>query len=129
MDENTRRKLEALQPKSKAARLREWMPVIEQKLAEGVQVAQIAQALTDEGLVLSAATLSNYVYRYRKKKAGRPAAQGRQPQADAAPAAPQPPAGEAVSFEDALDTRKRDQIAESYLNRRKPIFGTKGSGQ
>lgn len=90
MNENTRSKLEALQPKSKAARLRGLMPVIERKLAEGVGAAQIAEALTQEGLSLTPEMLRNYVYRYRKKGAGR---------VEGAQAGPQQPAPEASPAE------------------------------
>lgn len=98
MDESTRSKLEALQPKSKAARLRGLMPVIERKLAEGVGAAQIAEALTQEGLSLTPEMLRNYVYRYRyrKKETERMegAQAGPQPAPEASPAEQQAASGE-----------------------------------
>jgi hypothetical protein len=63
-------------PTTKAAQLREVMPQIEKKLAAGVQLGTIHQALTDAGFELTFQTLKTYLYRYRKhraKSAGRQA--------------------------------------------------------
>lgn len=60
--------LMAIEPKSKAAKVREVMPVIEQRIAAGVRIADILKALKDSGLELSEATLKSYLYRYRKKQ-------------------------------------------------------------
>jgi len=62
------------EPTTKAARLREVMPEIEKKLAVGVQLRTIHQALTGAGVDLTLQTLKTYLYRYRKTqraKAGR----------------------------------------------------------
>jgi hypothetical protein len=60
--------LAALRPKTKMARVREVMPVIEQRIAAGVRIPDILKALKDSGLELTEATLRNYLYRYRKKQ-------------------------------------------------------------
>lgn len=60
--------LTAIEPKSKAAKVREVMPVIEQRIAAGVRIADILKALKDSGLELTKATLKSYLYRYRKKQ-------------------------------------------------------------
>ncbi|SCK09217.1 hypothetical protein VAR608DRAFT_0321 [Variovorax sp. HW608] len=57
----------ALEPQTKAARLRDVLPVIEQKLAEGVRIADIARTLNDGGLELTGGTLKSYLSRYRKR--------------------------------------------------------------
>ncbi|SEB25414.1 conjugal transfer protein TraD [Variovorax sp. YR216] len=61
------RALEAIEPETKAARVREILPVIERKLAAGVRLAVILKALNDAGLELSEATLRSYLYQHRKK--------------------------------------------------------------
>ncbi len=72
---NLIRTLTALEPKTKAARVREVMPVIEQKIAAGVRITDILQALNRGSIDLTAATLKSYLYRYRHKQdpATRPA--------------------------------------------------------
>lgn len=72
--------LTGLQPKTKAARLREVMPVIEERIRAGVRLADILQALNANGLELNEATLKSYLYRYRKgRKAVTPPAAAAQP--------------------------------------------------
>lgn len=70
-------------PKTKAARVRLVLPVIQQKIAEGVRIADILAALQDAGIAISQATLKSYLYRHRKKQAAQVAP----------PAAPRWPAG------------------------------------
>ncbi len=60
--------LTALEPKTKAAKVREVMPVIEQRISAGVRIVDILKVLKDSGLELSEATLKSYLYRYRKKQ-------------------------------------------------------------
>lgn len=55
-------------PTTKAAQLRDVIPDIESRLAAGVQLAAIHQALTHAGLALTLQTLKTYLYRYRKKQ-------------------------------------------------------------
>lgn len=61
--------LEAIEPRSKAARVREVMPVIERKLAAGVLLADILAVLKTAGLEMSPATLRSYLYQFRKARA------------------------------------------------------------
>lgn len=63
------------QPTTKAARLRDVMPEIEKKLAVGVQLRTIHQALTGAGFDLTLQTLKTYLYRYRKQLRAKPAGQ------------------------------------------------------
>lgn len=60
--------LTALEPKTKVARVREVMPVIEERIAAGVRIADIAKTLQDSGIDLTEATLKSYLYQHRKKK-------------------------------------------------------------
>lgn len=59
--------LTAIEPKTKAAKVREVMPVIEQRIAAGVRIADILKTLKDSGIDLTEATLKSYLYRYRRK--------------------------------------------------------------
>lgn len=56
-----------MEPKTKASRVREVLPAIEQKLAEGVRIADILRTLSDGGLELTEGTLKSYLSRHRKR--------------------------------------------------------------
>ncbi|WP_231674477.1 hypothetical protein [Ralstonia pseudosolanacearum] len=60
--------LTAMEPKTKAAKVREVMPVIEQRIAAGVRIADILKTLQGRGIDLTEATLKSYLYRYRRKQ-------------------------------------------------------------
>ncbi|BBU33359.1 hypothetical protein BTHE68_70930 (plasmid) [Burkholderia sp. THE68] len=60
--------LTALEPKTKAAKVREVMPLIEQRISAGVRIADILKALREGGIDLTEATLKSYLYRYRQKQ-------------------------------------------------------------
>lgn len=101
-------------PTTKAAQLREVMPEIEMKLAAGVQLVTLHQALTNAGLDLKFQTLKTYLHRYRKKQ------QMKSVNQPAMPAGPQPadtPAPlQAASAPLATDT-PRGQISMQELDR------------
>ncbi|WP_017162192.1 hypothetical protein ACE15N_22975 (plasmid) [Xanthomonas campestris pv. passiflorae] len=127
---------------TKAAKLRRVMPEIEEKLDQGVRHEEIVAALHAGGLDVTLETFRKTLYRYRAQRAGgtmkTPPKVVRATTADGNPQvradAPtedltaDDAAGDAptsTSFDDALDRRKRDQVGESYLTRRKPIIGKK----
>lgn len=89
-------RIEALKRSTKAARLRQLMPSIEAKLAEGVRAAEIVETLRKGGLELTIATFRNYLYQYRarhpNKSTERPEGSGG-PQTAEAPASRRPEAG------------------------------------
>ena len=60
--------LEALPIATKARRLQEVWPLIEQKLMAGTSHADILRALNDSGFDLSERTYKTYVYRFRKRR-------------------------------------------------------------
>lgn len=60
--------LTALEPKTKAAKVREVMPLIEQRLSAGVRIVDVLKALRANGIDLTEATLKSYLYRYRQKQ-------------------------------------------------------------
>ncbi|KHL55230.1 hypothetical protein LN565_14935 [Xanthomonas euvesicatoria pv. euvesicatoria] len=127
---------------TKAAKLRRVMPEIEEKLDQGVRHEEIVAALHAGGLDVTLETFRKTLYRYRAQRAGgtketppkavrattadgNSLARTYAPQEDltADEAADETPTS--TSFDDALDRRKRDQVGESYLTRRKPIIGKK----
>ncbi|AKK24981.1 hypothetical protein [Pandoraea oxalativorans] len=65
--------IEQTAPTTKAAQLRDVMPEIEAKLAAGVRLGTIHQALNDAGFELTFQTLKTYLYRYRKQHRARTA--------------------------------------------------------
>lgn len=60
--------ISTLSPRSTAARLRPWLPLIEAKLATGVSIADIVVVLNANGIGLSAATFRSYLQRYRQRQ-------------------------------------------------------------
>ena len=76
-----------LKPRTKAAKLRAMMRLIETRLEEGVQHADILQWLNEEGLELTERTYQSYLYRYRRRRraAGKPRSETLPTQAAAAP--------------------------------------------
>lgn len=70
--------LAQIEPRTKAGKVRELMPVIEQRMAAGVRVSEILETLKSGGIVMTEGTLRVYLYRYRKqqKKTGDTVKQG-----------------------------------------------------
>lgn len=63
--------LQAVEPVTKAAQIRQVMPIIEQQLKAGVRRQAILDVLKAQGVEISMETLKSYLYRYRKSvKAG-----------------------------------------------------------
>lgn len=60
----------ALEPRTKAAKVRKYMPEIEQKLAEGASVRDVLTVLNAHGLELTEGTFRHYLHQYRKKQRG-----------------------------------------------------------
>ncbi|CAG9264500.1 ROK family transcriptional regulator [Paraburkholderia caribensis] len=58
--------IDEIEASTKAARLRSVLPEIEQRLTAGARIADIVQALNDNGLAITTATLKSYLYRFRK---------------------------------------------------------------
>ncbi|CCF69606.1 putative uncharacterized protein [Xanthomonas citri pv. punicae str. LMG 859] len=79
--------------------MREVMPVIEQRIAAGVRIADILKTLKDSGIDLTEATLKSYLYRYRKKHQAKTKGQQSASRTVGMPAPPQPGESESVSQE------------------------------
>ncbi|VVE59122.1 conjugal transfer protein TraD [Pandoraea sputorum] len=106
-------------PTTKAAQLREVMPQIEKKLAAGVQLGTIHQALTDAGFELTFQTLKTYLYRYRKQRRAKSAGRQAEPvdsRTAAAPASPRPEAS-VPSATDAGPPRPREPLSVQEIDR------------
>lgn len=58
--------LKAVEPETKAAQIRQVMPIIEQQLKAGVRRQAILDVLKEQGIEIGMETLKSYLYRYRK---------------------------------------------------------------
>ncbi|HHW1937432.1 TPA: hypothetical protein ACUUEN_005503 [Pseudomonas aeruginosa] len=68
--------LMAVEPETKAAKIRQVMPVIERQLKAGVTRRAILEVLKQQGIEVSMDTLKSYLYRHRKaQKEGTPSGQ------------------------------------------------------
>ena len=67
--------LMAVGPESKAAKIRQVMPLIEQQISAGVRLQVILDVLIQQGVELSMPTLKSYLQRYRKAQRQNPAKQ------------------------------------------------------
>ncbi len=56
-----------VEPETKAAQLRAYMPAIERKLATGVSSVQLHEEMSRAGFVVAFETLKTYLYQHRKK--------------------------------------------------------------
>ena len=77
--------LQAVEPETKAAQIRQVMPIIEQQLKAGVRRQAILNVLKEQGIEISMETLKSYLYRYRKSvKAGTGEAPANEPSSQSA---------------------------------------------
>jgi hypothetical protein len=60
--------LKALTPNTKAGKVRALMPLIEEKIDQGVRISEILDVLKAGGLVLSEGTFKNYLHRARRRQ-------------------------------------------------------------
>ena len=144
--EKLKQTLASVNARTMAAKLRLVMPEIELKVQQGVSHEDIVAALKEGGLEVSLEAFRKTLYRARAKHRTaelRTAAKPAIPQnADGnpsgmgeawmeEPAAPEQDANASrtVSFDDAIDPRKREALASSYLDRRPPIIGKKRNTQ
>lgn len=67
MNQIVKRAISQMEPITKAAQLRQWMPEIEERLATGVKLVAIHQTLAAIGFDLPFQTLKTYLYRYRRQ--------------------------------------------------------------
>jgi hypothetical protein len=123
-------RINALGVTSKAARLKVLMPEIDRKVSQGVKHEDIVQALAEDGLTVSLATFRTNLYRYRRQSGQDAPEQAKvknvmEPQNEFLLHQNSPPLISDGDFEAAMDHRNRDELANQYLNRRKPIMRSK----
>lgn len=100
--------LQAVEPETKAAQIRQVMPIIEQQLKAGVRRQAILNVLKEQGIEISMETLKSYLYRYRKSvKAGTAEAPASVPSLQSAAVVPERPAEKPVSI--SYDTKPESQ--------------------
>ena len=100
--------LQAVEPETKAAQIRQVMPIIEQQLKAGVRRQAILNVLKEQGIEISMETLKSYLYRHRKSvKAGTVEAPANVPNSQSAAVVPEATAEklEIVSY----DTKTESQ--------------------
>lgn len=98
--------LQAVEPVTKAAQIRQVMPIIEQQLKAGVRRQAILDVLKAQGIEISMETLKSYLYRYRKSvKAGEVKAPADVPSSQTAASVSEAPAEKpgSVSYDPELD--------------------------
>lgn len=110
-------------PRSLAGEVRSQLPWIEAQLVAGYRLEQIAEALAVGGIEISLATLKKNLYRARQgakavaaQAPTTPPTLGNRTNVERTAPLPAPPAAVShMSFEDAMDPRKRAEFADKYL--------------
>ena len=114
--------LKAVEPETKAAQIRQVMPIIEQQLKAGVRRQAILDVLKEQGIEIGMETLKSYLYRYRKalKAEGKTDAVDvpKQPAMEAQPQVQPEPKTESVSYDSDKDDKQQPApMAPSELSK------------
>ncbi|MNF93262.1 hypothetical protein D3C84_759320 [compost metagenome] len=114
--------LKAVEPETKAAQIRQVMPIIEQQLKAGVRRQAILDVLKEQGIEIGMETLKSYLYRYRKAlKAERKSDAvdvPKQPAMEAQPQVQPEPKTESVSYDSDKDDKQQPApMAPSELSK------------
>ena len=114
--------LQAVEPETKAAQIRQVMPIIEQQLKAGVRRQAILNVLKEQGIEIGMETLKSYLYRYRKalKAEGKSDAVDvpKQPAMEAQPQVQLEPKPESVSYDSDKDNQQQPApMAPSELSK------------
>ena len=114
--------LKAVEPETKAAQIRQVMPIIEQQLKAGVRRQAILDVLKEQGIEIGMETLKSYLYRYRKalKAEGKSDAVDvpKQPAMEAQPQVQPEPKTESVSYDSDKDNQQQPApMAPSELSK------------
>lgn len=111
--------LQAVEPETKAAQLRQVMPIIEAQLKAGVRRQAILDVLKAQGIEVSMETFKSYLYRYRKslKQEGNKPSEPREPVAQQAPQIGNEPQSEACVTGLKTDPAQRAPIGPSELGK------------
>lgn len=114
--------LKAVEPETKAAQIRQVMPIIEQQLKAGVRRQAILDVLKEQGIEIGMETLKSYLYRYRKalKAEGKSDAVdvSKPPAMEAQPQVQPEPKTESISYDsDKDDQQQPAPMAPSELSK------------
>ena len=114
--------LKAVEPETKAAQIRQVMPIIEQQLKAGVRRQAILDVLKEQGIEIGMETLKSYLYRYRKalKAEGKSDAVDvpKPPAMEAQPQVQPEPKTESVSYDSDKDDKQQPApMAPSELSK------------
>ena len=109
-DDPVQSALKAIKPRTIAAKLRDYLPLIDDKIQAGARIDEILAALSSAGMEVKENTLKSNLQRYRKKQ------QSAKPKAPAAPAKPSAGQAETVSVNQFLrpDSEKQDADMANY---------------
>jgi hypothetical protein len=140
--------LAAIPPRTKAAKIRAFMPAIEQRISDGVSHQAIVAWLAEGGIEVTLATFKSYLQRYRREAQTLPrrvtpipaqipalgdternTVTDSKPMADDNPSSdlpetePDTVAANSLTLADILDPKKSEARSDQYFNRLKPLFG------
>lgn len=139
--------LAAIPPRTKAAKIRAFMPAIEKRISEGVSHQAIITWLADGGIEVTLGTFKSYLQRYRRDaqtlqqpvtqiptqapalmNTDRNTGTNPEPMEDGNPGdttepGPDNEAQAERRFEDMFDRKKRDAFTDQFMNRQRPLFG------
>lgn len=140
--------LAAIPPRTKAAKIRAFMPAIEQRISDGVSHQAIIAWLAEGGIEVTLATFKSYLQRYRREaqtlprrvtpiSAQTPASgdtehntvTGSKPMPDNNPSSDLPETEPDIvtvgqlSLTDLLDAKKSDAYIDQFMNRRPLLIG------
>lgn len=139
--------IRALSVRTKSGRLRALMPLIEDRLADGVRQQDIITALREGGIDLTPGTFKSYLHRHRVKqrnhptsppqlKSEPPRSQQDRPHTDLSVNADRTPSvavgldaestyliPNQLTLADILDKKSSDALTDQYMNRRRPLIG------
>ncbi|MGI4847042.1 MAG: hypothetical protein ACRYGK_02735 [Janthinobacterium lividum] len=68
MDDDLGQDLARIEPKTIVGKIRKYMPLIDQKMSEGVSAQDMLEVLSKHGIDLNISTFRYYVHQYRKQK-------------------------------------------------------------
>ena len=139
--------IRALSVRTKSGRLRALMPVIEDRLADGVRQQDIITALREGGIDLTPGTFKSYLHRYRAKqrshltsvpklKSEPSRSEQDRPHTDLSVNTNRTPSVNGgmeaestdlipnqLTLADILDRKNSDALTDQYMNRRRPLIG------
>jgi len=111
-------------------KLNKLLPVIDQRIREGVSHEEIVKTLNENDFSINLHTFRSSLYRYRNslhlnKKKSNPSVPNSNLETDVLCDSSNNTSNQEFTFEDMLDAKKRDALGEKYVHRKRPIFKPK----